>query len=99
MKKRNCKSMNEFQIYLLRRFPEDLKIHIETALEEYQKHMNEVALIKSLGIAIKAKKGFDERKAKYFLKQLNRISSGKDVLRLSVFVKIIKALGMRLEFV
>jgi hypothetical protein len=99
MKNRKRKSMDEFLIYLLRRFPEDLKRHMETALKKYQCNMDEVALIGALVLAIKAKKGIDKIKANYFLKQLNQISAGKDVLRLSLFVKIIKLLGMRLILV
>ena len=96
MKKGKRKSMDEFLIYLLMRFPKDLKRYVETALKEYQNNMDEVALIRALVLAIKAKKGIDKRKANYFLKQLNRISARKDVLRFSTVVNIIKLLGMRL---
>jgi DNA-binding phage protein len=99
MKNRKRKSTDEFQIYLLRRFPKNLKNYVKTALQEYQFNMEEDVLIADLVVAIKAKRGVGERKANYYLKHLNRISAGKDVLRLSIFVKIVKALGMRLEFV
>jgi DNA-binding phage protein len=99
MKNRKSKATDEFQIYLLRIFPEALKNYLNTALQEYQFNIDENVFIAVLIIAIKAKRGIGERKVNYYLKHLNRISAGKDVLRLSIFVKIIKSLGMRLELV
>ena len=96
MKKGKRKSMDEFLIYLLRRFPKDLKRHMETALKNYQCNMDEVALSRALVLAIKAKKGIGKRKTNYFLKQLHKISARKDVLLFSTVINIIKLLGMRL---
>ena len=66
------------------------------ALNEYQKDMKEDALITDLALAIKSKRWLGKRKINNCNKRLNRIASGKDVLRFSTFVKIIKSLGMRL---
>ena len=99
MKNKKYMTTEEVKIYLLRKHPEDLKQHIGMALNQYQKDMTEDALIADLALAIKSKRWLSKRKTKYYLRRLNRISSGKDVLRFSTFVKIIKSLGMCLTLV
>jgi probable addiction module antidote protein len=91
--------LDAYEIEHYKKHPEELKIYIDVALEEYQRDGDENAFLSALAIAAKVSGGYSRVSKASGLNRENlyRALSEKSDPRLSTIVKLMHSLGLSLK--